>query len=505
MAQLNSKNLNNLDLNRLVLENAFKNVELSQDTIGNKLQIGPGYSSQDVHDQASNFVKTVVQNDGQYKASEKKAYSYSTKILYLFLMGAAELLGPLTSHMIVPSLKSISSDLGTSYSKASITITVFLIAIGIGPLIWAMLSDAYGRKWFTVASMIIFALGSLGCALSTNIKMLVAMRFFQGLGSSASMVIGIGVISEIFPNSEKGRAIGAFSAGPLLSPILGPIIGGYMSQYVGWRSLFYLSTILGTGLAVLVTIFYKETMNTSRKLPAPITRNNETGKLEFSKSLPNPFSCLLFMKHVDVVLLCIWTGIIYSAYQAISISQPIALGALHRLSTSQVGLTYIAIGVGNIIGATGTGYISDYFVNRYSSKHNGQASPPELRLKVTFIGAIVIIAAVLMNGWFMNYRLPLPAILFAQFLIGLSMNCMNCGISSYYVESFPTKSSSVYACNTAIRVVFTSITSAITTPILNKIGPGYTFTFYASLEFIGLLILIYMLSFGPKIRSITRS
>jgi multidrug resistance protein len=505
MSQLDSTDLNNLDLNNSIFENPFKNEELVQNTILNQSQINSGCRSQAVHSQSCHFVKGPVQNDGKYIISESKTYSHSTKILYLSLMGAAELLGPLTSHMIVPSLKSIALDLRTSYSTASITVTVFLIAIGIGPLIWAMLSDAYGRKWFTIASMIIFALGSLGCALSANIKVLIAMRFFQGLGSSASMVIGIGIISEIFPNNEKGKAIGVFSAGPLLSPVIGPIIGGYMSQYIGWRSLFYLSTSLGTVLAILVTIFYKETMNPSRKLPAPITRNSETGKLEFSKSLPNPFSCLLFLKHVDVVLLCIWTGFIYSSYQAISISQPVAVGALHHLSTSQVGLTYISIGAGNIIGATVTGYISDYFVNRYSSKHNGQLSPPELRLKVTFIGSIVIIAAVLMNGWFINYKFPLPAILFAQFLIGLSMNSMNCGISNYYVDTFPTKSSSVYACNTAIRVVFTSITSAITTPILNKIGPGYTFTFYASLEFIGLLILIFMLNFGPKIRSITRN
>jgi multidrug resistance protein len=504
MAQLNFQNLN-LNLSNSTLGNSVNNAELAQETIRSQSQFISSYSSQDIPSRTNYSEKRSARNDEQCNNSEEKKYSYSTKIFYLILMGVAGLMGPLASNMNVPALESIASDFGTDYSTASATVTVFLVALGIGPLIWAMLSDAYGRKWFTVASMVIFALGSLGCALSTSIKMLIAMRLFQGAGSSASMVIGIGVISDIFPKSEMGRAIGAFSAGPLLGPVIGPIIGGYMSQYVGWRSLFYLSTGLATVLAVLVAIFYKETMSPSRKLPAPITRNSETGKLEFSKSLPNPFSCLLFLKHVDVVLLCIWASFLYGAYYANSISQPITVGALYHLSTSQVGLTFIAIGVGNIIGATGTGYMSDYFVNRYSSKHNGQSSPPELRLKVTFIGSIVIIAAVLMNGWFINYKFPLPDILFSQFLIGLSMTSMNCGISNYYVESFPSKSSSVYACNTAVRVIFASITSAITTPILNKIGPGYTFTFYAGLELLGLLILVCMLFFGPKIRSITRN
>jgi hypothetical protein len=148
--------------------------------------------------------------------------------------------------------------------------------------------------------------------------------------------------------------------------------------------------------------------------------------------------------------------------------------------------------------------MSDYFVNRYTKNNNGQISPPELRLKVTTISAIVIIVALLMNGWFINYKLPLPAILFSQFLIGLSMTSMNCGISNYYVENFRAKSSSVYACNSSIRLIFAAVVSAITPRMISDIGPGYTFTFFAGLQILGLLILVFMIFFGPKIRSITR-
>ncbi|KXN74426.1 MFS general substrate transporter, partial [Conidiobolus coronatus NRRL 28638] len=423
----------------------------------------------------------------------KKVYSYRTKAVYLTLMASASLMGPLAACLNIPALGDIAEYFETDYYKVSLIVTSFLVSIAIFPLIWSVLADAYGRKWFILISMSIFTLSSVGCSLSTSIEMLIVMRVFQGLGSSASIVISMGVISDIFPKSEMGRAIGLGSIGILLGPVIGPIIGGYMTQYLGWKSVFYLCAGLGAVLTISIGLLYKETIDPSIKLPPPIIRNNVTGKLEFAKTIPNPFECLIFLKNIDVTLLCVASCFVSVSYFANEIAHPIIAGGIYQLSAPQVGLSFTANGAGSVIGSIGTGFISDYFVKRYVRMNNGESSPPKVRLYIVLIGSIIIIPAVLMIGWFTSYKLPLAAILFSQFLLGLSMTSILGGIFNYYIESYPTKSSSVAACNTTLRLIFAAIATKVTPGLLNDIGAGYTFTIYSGLEIVSLLIIIFMI------------
>jgi multidrug resistance protein len=450
---------------------------------------------------ASDLAKNTRKVQNESDSTGKKIYSYRTKATYLTLMAIAGSTGPLASCLTIPALDDIAEYFGTDYSRSSLTVTSFLISIAIFPLFWSVLADSYGRKWFSVISMVIFALSSAGCSLSTSIEMLIVLRVFQGLGTSASLVISIGIISDIFPKSEMGRAIGLGSIGILLGPVVGPIIGGYMSQYLGWKSIFYLCAGLGAILAILILLIYKETIDPSIKLPPPIARNSITGKLEFAKTFPNPFGCLLFLKNIDVVLLCVISCIIFVAFFGNEIAQPLTVGKIYQLSASQVGLSFIATGIGNIVGSIVTGFISDYIIKRYTRLNNGKSSPPKLRLYIVLIGSVIVIPALLVIGWFVEYKLPLAVILFSQFLLGLSMSNILGGVLNYLIETFPAKSSSVAACNSTIRLIFAAISTKVTPSILDSIGSGYTFTIYSCLEIISLLIVIFMIFSGSKFSS----
>ncbi|KXN69216.1 MFS general substrate transporter [Conidiobolus coronatus NRRL 28638] len=464
-----------------------------------------GSSNQFENTSESNLEKNPSKIEHEFDNPEKKIYSYRTKAIYLTLMAFAGLMGPLASGMNIPALGDMAEYFETDYSKVSLTVTYFLVSIAIFPLFWSVLADAYGRRWFILASMIIFTLSSIVCAFSTSVEMLIIFRVLQGLGSSAALVISIGVIADIFPKDEMGRAVGFCSIGMLIGPVFGPIIGGYMTQYLGWKSLFYLCAGLGGVLVIFMALIYRETIDPSVKLPSPIIRNDVTGKLEFSKVLPNPFGCLIFLKYIDVTLLCIISSFVFGCYFANEIAQPITVGVIYQLSTSQVGLSFTATGAGNLFGSIGTGFISDYMVKRYVRMNNGKSSPPKLRLYVVLIGSVLVIPALLMNGWFINNNYQLGAVLFSQFLLGLSMTNIVSGVMNYYIEAFPGKSSSVTACNTTIRIIFGAITSKVTPNMLSSVGVGYTFTIYAGFEILSLLILIFMIYFGSKIGSIERN
>lgn len=90
---------------------------------------------------------------------------------------------------------------------------------------WAAAGERFGRRKIYLISFIISTLGSLFCALSVNIVMLIIFRAVSAIGSSSVMSMGAGTISDIFETHERGRAFAWYTCGPLLGPALGPILG----------------------------------------------------------------------------------------------------------------------------------------------------------------------------------------------------------------------------------------------------------------------------------------
>lgn len=105
----------------------------------------------------------------------------------------------------------------------------------MGPLILSPLSELYGRRIVLNVATTLFVLFQIGCALSPNIAALIVFRTITGMGGSACLTIGGGVISDLFAPEQRGLAMSIFSLGPLLGPVIGPICGAFIAQDVGWR------------------------------------------------------------------------------------------------------------------------------------------------------------------------------------------------------------------------------------------------------------------------------
>jgi MFS family permease len=125
---------------------------------------------------------------------------------------------------------------------------VFLVPLG-------KLADIRGRKRIYLLGNVLIALGSAACALSVSGHMLIAFRAFQGVGSAMVFGTGMAIITSVFPPNRRGRAIGISVTAVYLGLSLAPFLGGILTQYLGWRSIFYL-TIPFELLVVLVTWRY---------------------------------------------------------------------------------------------------------------------------------------------------------------------------------------------------------------------------------------------------------
>jgi multidrug resistance protein len=142
--------------------------------------------------------------------------------------------------MVAPALTAIASEFHiTNEVELSLTLSIFVLAYAIGPLFLGPLSEMYGRVIVLQTSNLLYLFFNLGCGLAQTKGQLIAFRFFSGLGGSAPLALGGGVLSDLFTAEERGKAIGIYSLAPLLGPAVGPIAGGFITENTTWRCKYW--------------------------------------------------------------------------------------------------------------------------------------------------------------------------------------------------------------------------------------------------------------------------
>ena len=170
------------------------------------------------------------------------------------ILGLLSAIGPFAVDMYLPALPSIGQSLGASMSAVQASLMVFFIALGVGQLIYGPLSDMLGRKVPLDFGLVLFAAGSVGCAMAPDIQTLVVLRFVQGLGASAGMVIPRAVVRDLHTGHDAARLMSLLMLVFSVSPILAPLAGSLLIESLGWRSVFWAVTVAAAlGLVLLAT------------------------------------------------------------------------------------------------------------------------------------------------------------------------------------------------------------------------------------------------------------
>ncbi len=130
-----------------------------------------------------------------------------------------------------------------------LTITTLLLTLG-------RLSDMYGRKPIFLAGLLIFTLGSGLCSLSASAGQLIAFRVVQGLGAAMLMANSTAIITDVFPHTERGKALGLVGTVVSIGYITGPALGGFLIDWMGWQSIFYINIPIG----LLGTVYALKTL-----------------------------------------------------------------------------------------------------------------------------------------------------------------------------------------------------------------------------------------------------
>lgn len=175
------------------------------------------------------------------------------------VLGLVSAVGPFAIDMYLPALPTIGQALGASPGAVQATLIVFFVALGAGQVVYGPVSDMVGRKGPLYFGLALFAAGSVGCALAPDVPTLIALRFVQGLGACAGMVVPRAVVRDLHTGNDAARLMSLLMLVFSVSPILAPLTGSLLIDSFGWRSVFWAVALASVLAAVLLATSLPET------------------------------------------------------------------------------------------------------------------------------------------------------------------------------------------------------------------------------------------------------
>lgn len=203
-----------------------------------------------------------------------------------------------------------------------------------GPLLWAPLSELFGRQILFIGTYGALTAFNAGAAGAQNIQTLLIMRFLAGAFGSSPLTNAGGVIADMFPARERGLALSLFASAPFMGPVLGPIVGGFVGETIGWRWIEGLMAIFTGALWIAGSFLIPETYPPVIQRQRAKKLSKMTGKVHVSRgdadqgpttfgqvfktSLSRPW--ILLFREPIVLLLSIYMAIIYGTLYMLFVS-----------------------------------------------------------------------------------------------------------------------------------------------------------------------------------------
>ncbi|KZM20465.1 uncharacterized protein EKO05_0004578 [Ascochyta rabiei] len=393
-----------------------------------------------------------------------KNWSMKRKWAATLIVSCFTLVSPISSSMIAPALSSISQEFNiTNEVEAQLTLSIFVLAYAIGPLFLGPLSEIYGRVIVLQLSNLFYLAWNLACGFAQTSGQLMAFRFLSGLGGSAPLAIGGGVLSDCFHAEQRGKAISIYSLAPLLGPAIGPIAGGFISENTTWRWCFYATTIFTAvvqcfGVALLQETYapkllawkrdklIKETGNAA--LHTEFDSPDKTLATTLKTAMQRPF-ILLGTQPILQVLAC-YMAYLYGLMYLMLSTFPRLWTGRYGMSVGTGSLHFISMGVGFFLGTQITAPLNDMLYRRLKQRNNG-VGKPEFRVPIMIPASLLVPAGLFWYGWSAQANLHwiMPDIGAALFCAGVIVG-FQC-IQTYLVDSYTRYAASAIAAATVLR------------------------------------------------------
>ena len=161
--------------------------------------------------------------------------------------------GSISTDLYLPAMPQMAGVLAVDSGSIELTISSLLIGFSLGQLIWAPIGDRYGRRIPVAVGLVLFAIGSAGCAMPDTISSLIVWRFVQALGACAGVAPSQAMVRDLYDGNRAAQMLSTLMTVMAIAPLLGPVIGGQILLFSGWRVIFW--TLTAVGMVTFAALF----------------------------------------------------------------------------------------------------------------------------------------------------------------------------------------------------------------------------------------------------------
>ncbi|KAK3111392.1 hypothetical protein LTR53_013415, partial [Teratosphaeriaceae sp. CCFEE 6253] len=419
----------------------------------------------DKHEAESEDKTYEVRFDSDADPDSPKNRSEISKWCIVIILAGSSMCVTCGSALYTSTYVQLEREFRVSRELATVGLTTFVCGLGLGPMVLSPLSEFYGRRVVYLCAFGMYLIWLIPCAVAQNIQTMLIVRFFDGFAGSAFLSVAGGTVGDMFTRNRLSGPMMIYTASPFLGPEIGPVIGGFINQYANWRWSFWV-LVIWAGVQWLLILFFvpetyapvllrrkaiklrKETGDT--RWQAPIEKMNRSVAKTVLWSCIRPFQLLVL--EWMVLLLCLLSAILLGVLYLFFGAFALVFKTNHDFNEWQVGLTFLGIFVGMVIGVSCDPLWRTNYMRLV--RNNGGVSEPEFRLPPTILGAAIVPVSLFGFGWTTYRRVHwmLP-ILFSAFF-GLGNIFCFAGIFTFLVECYPLYAASALAANSFARSSF---------------------------------------------------
>ncbi|TGJ80848.1 hypothetical protein E0Z10_g7907, partial [Xylaria hypoxylon] len=379
-----------------------------------------------------------------------------------------------------------------------------------------------GRRPAYILCFVIYIAACIGCALAPNYAALLVLRALQAAGSSATVSLCQAVVSDVVTSAERGSYVGFTSVPIIFAPSVGPVIGGVISQYLGWRWIFWLLAIL-SGFVLIMFLFFmpetcrlivgdgsirpssfyrtfwqlfkearhkKKAAQDPNGVPADQDANGESNPKNSRIQRPNLTRTLFILFEKEMFLLLMYSSLIYAGFYAVATAIPAQFATLYGFDGLKIGLVYIPLGAGSIVSVFIMGTLANWNYRRHCRKLNipydksrqqDMAGFPieQVRLQISLPFLALFTLVLIGFGWAVEYKAHLAVEIVLLFLQGITLVGFSNLLSTLIVDINPGVAGAATAANNLTRCLVGAGASAFINPLMTAVGAGWAFTIIA--------------------------
>ncbi|KAL7939956.1 major facilitator superfamily domain-containing protein [Trichoderma barbatum] len=430
------------------------------------------------------------------------------KISMVVMISAFGFTVSLATSILSSSKNQLMVEFNVSATVAILPLTLYTLALGLGPVIGGPLSETVGRYPVYVGSLFLGAIFTLGAGFVHNFGALCFLRFLAGIFWAPVFSLAPGTFAETFTPKVRGPVSSIFILMPFLGPGLGPVIGSFATTIKGWRWDFW--TLLFFAIfCMILTPFLKETFHPVLKRQLARKRGEPAPPLPPVAERMRKFiviavarPILMLFTEPIVTFICLYAAVSFGILFSFFAGVPYTFGKVYSFSIEESGLVFLSIVIGCLIGLA-TIIACDIFLYRKQiSNYPPHRVPPEYRLYPALIGSFGLPIGLFWFAWTArpttSWASPAAAIIpFAWGNICVFVSTVQYITDTYTGNTVASASSS----NSLARYAFAAVFPLFTIQMYEKLGVGWAASLLGFITVALLPIPWALFRYGPSIRA----